>query len=147
MPKGGNNLNLKFITMDALKVGMELKQHTGGIVIVNDTQFSFGMYWNPNVFPKKDLHWEIVVWANGGQTSVINKKIPAETEIGNVVSEEIHSQLFNAMLDWSNGYQLCSCCKTRVKKESIAGRYFAGSYCAHCWETKYKAIEARETYN
>jgi predicted nucleic-acid-binding Zn-ribbon protein len=40
----------------------------------------------------------------------------------------------------------CSGCDKEIQIVDIAGQYFAGRYCKHCWETKYRAIEAAENY-
>lgn len=41
----------------------------------------------------------------------------------------------------------CSGCGTTIKRQDRGGRYFTGIYCKSCWERKWKAIAAKETYN
>ena len=55
----------------------------------------------------------------------------------------------NDVLDrYSRGYIVCSDCGTEHKREEIKkNRCSAGIYCDNCWNKKWKAIEAKETYN
>ena len=48
--------------------------------------------------------------------------------------------------DYNHNIIRCSGCGNHINRDDIAGRYFAGVYCQHCWDTKYKAIETAETY-
>lgn len=41
----------------------------------------------------------------------------------------------------------CSDCGREIKKNEIAGRYFAGIYCKECWDREWAEREARETYD
>lgn len=54
--------------------------------------------------------------------------------------------LYNTIKDYENGIIYCSDCGKPINKSEIAGSYFAGRYCEHCWNTKWRDIEARETY-
>ena len=128
--------------------GIELKQHTGSLLMVGDVQLSFGLYWHPFVFPKKDFHWEVIIWADSGHKTVTRKRIQTNDERGHLLPDDIYNSIVDDCCDFIyKDLQVCSNCKTKVPQNKIAGHYFAGSYCAHCWETKYKAIEAKETYN
>lgn len=85
---------------------------------------------------------ELVIWANNGRTEIghyFGMKGKSIDELVPVIKSDIENFL--------NGYVKCSECERLLKKEEIAGRYFAGSYCKGCWEGKWKAIEARETYD
>lgn len=52
----------------------------------------------------------------------------------------------NITKEYCDGDIHCSSCGQQIKQKEIAGRYFAGIYCKDCWESKYKDIEAKETY-
>lgn len=52
-----------------------------------------------------------------------------------------------AIVNYLNGFMRCAECGKVMPLEEIGGNYFAGYYCKHCWETKWRAIEAKETYN
>ena len=94
----------------------------------------------------KDKDWngneyiEGCLWADDGGTSLVNDKFNTVEEFKKAEAE--------AKLNFENGFLKCSECGELVKYEEVRNhRYFAGLYCTHCWETKYKAIEAAETYN
>ena len=55
-------------------------------------------------------------------------------------------KLAKTITDKENGIVECSDCEKKIKINEIAGRYFAGIYCKDCWENKWQAIEAKETY-
>ena len=61
---------------------------------------------------------------------------------------ELHEYGYNTYYeDYSHEIIRCSDCEVAMSKDEIAGRYFAGVYCSDCWERKWKAIEAAETYD
>jgi hypothetical protein len=60
---------------------------------------------------------------------------------------EFLDKLYNTIKDYEEGIIHCSDCGKPLKVGEVAGSYFAGRYCEHCWETKWKAIEAAETYD
>lgn len=98
-----------------------------------------------SIHPSK-TEWEICIWDETGNTTVINIKFPLIDRETDKMSNEIYNKIIAACENFRRGTGICSCCKQELKLENIAGRYFAGIYCSHCWETKYKAIEAAETY-
>lgn len=49
--------------------------------------------------------------------------------------------------DYLRGVVKCSDCKKTILENEIAGRYFAGIYCEDCWNSKWKKIEEKETYD
>lgn len=55
--------------------------------------------------------------------------------------------LYDTIKEYESGVIHCSDCGKPINKGDIAGSYFAGRYCKDCWETKWKAIEAKETYD
>lgn len=88
-------------------------------------------------------HWDqLYIWANNGCTSIGHYddiKDKSIEELVDIVETDISNYL--------NGYIKCSDCGKLIKKAEVAGTYFAGSYCKDCWEGKWKAIEAKETYD
>jgi formamidopyrimidine-DNA glycosylase len=93
---------------------------------------------NTNVFT---LH----VWEHMGQQSIGN--VSFEVDGGGHANQNTFSGIKSRMDSWSEGFVRCSGCGEKIERDKIAGRYFAGVYCQNCWDTKYKAIEAKETYN
>ena len=85
---------------------------------------------------------ELCIRANDGGTSIgryNNIKDKSTEELVGIVETDISNYL--------NGYISCSDCGKLIKRTEVAGTYFAGSYCKDCWEGKWKAIEAKETYD
>lgn len=70
----------------------------------------------------------------------------------NIVEKDYPSYDFVRWLDDRleksiKGIYHCSDCKKEMKKNEIAGRYFAGIYCRDCWEREWKEREEQETYD
>ena len=86
---------------------------------------------------------EVTLWADNGRTVLFcNEDFDCfESDIIPLVDE-----IFEVIEDKENGIIRCSDCGKKISVNEIAGHYFAGSYCKHCWDTKWKAIEAKETY-
>lgn len=82
---------------------------------------------------------ELSIWAKDGVVSLFSDKVANISHCTDIT--------FDAINNWLSGYIKCSDCGELIRIEDIAGNYFAGMYCKHCWETKWKAIEARETYD
>lgn len=82
---------------------------------------------------------EIHVWADDGNTALL-----AIEEVKDLTAAS--KDIYDAIIDWLNGFICCSDCGKRIKKSEIAGGYFAGRYCTDCWNNKWKAIESKETY-
>lgn len=94
----------------------------------------------------KDKDWngneyiEGYLWADDGGTMLVNGRFKT--------IEDFKKAEQDAIANFENGMLKCSGCGKLVRYEDARkNRYFAGLYCNHCWETKYKAIEASETYN
>lgn len=87
---------------------------------------------------------EVNLWANKGSTALFDKEgfDFFKSDITPLVDE-----IFEAIHDKENGIIRCSDCGRKISADEVAGHYFAGSYCKHCWDTKWKAIEASETYD
>lgn len=86
---------------------------------------------------------DVNLWCQNGASSLLNKKgfNYFEADISPLADD-----IFEAIQDNENGVVRCSDCGKKITKDKIAGRYFAGVYCQECWDTTWKDIEARETY-
>ena len=82
-----------------------------------------------------------------GSNTVGVYTFPSVNVEADLMPQEIYRQIMDDCEDFVRGKQNCSGCNKKINKSEIAGQYFAGRYCSHCWEAKYKAIEANETYN
>ncbi len=110
--------------------------------------FMFHVHYSPtinNQHVNRTHRWEISVWDETGNSSVITIGFEVNNKETDVVPDEVFQKIIHACNNHSNGIHICSGCGKEVTH--IAGHYFAGNYCQHCWDTKYKAIEARENYN
>ena len=90
--------------------------------------------------------WMISVWDHTGTTSICRMNQEYKDKDTDVLSQKNYQKLQQETEDFVRGYIKCSDCKTKIRKTEIAGSYFAGRYCTDCWEGKWKAIEAKETY-
>lgn len=94
-------------------------------------RFEFGIY-------DSEFHlWDDFSQALGGFKVDINK----------VPSQKFIDWIENITKEYCESIVHCSDCDKTIKKDEIAGRYFAGIYCSDCWNRKWKAVEAKETYN
>lgn len=109
--------------------------------------FPFSIHFSPQVNPKKYFHWEFHVWNMTGHETVNCYEFPSTDKEHDMMPKEIYLKAMQDCEDYARGIKICSGCQKKVNSKEIAGHYFAGSYCSHCWETKYKAIEAKENYN
>lgn len=64
-----------------------------------------------------------------------------------IIGKEMQKAIREACELFVQGKLHCSDCREVILKSEIAGSYFAGKYCEKCWEGKWRAIEAKETYN
>lgn len=81
---------------------------------------------------------KLYIWAKDGVVSLFSSKVEDISHCTDIT--------FDAINNWLCGYIKCSDCGELILIEDIAGNYFEVMYCKHCWDTKWKAIEARETY-
>ena len=86
------------------------------------------------------------VWDSTGGTSIFSAVF--DDGLSEQSRRAIVNRAIERMEEFSVGYVYCSDCGKKVKyHDETGGRYFAGIYCKDCWERKWKAIEAKETYN
>lgn len=93
--------------------------------------FKFGIYGTQFVLWDKDSRCL-------GSFSVEEKNPPTE-EFIKWINETVEK--------YTEGIVHCSDCGREIKKNEIAGRYFAGIYCKECWDREWAEREARETYD
>lgn len=106
----------------------------------------------------KDIptRWEITIWDYKGNSTVGVWTKPYANNDDKLTPEEIY-KIKGRLEEYSNHIQHCSDCqstmpsddtirKTENHEKEYGGQYFAGRYCKDCWERKWKAIEAKETY-
>lgn len=91
-------------------------------------------------------YWEIHVWDMSGSNSICNYQTKLVDKKADVLSDDLFSKIVTDCEDFIRGIQICSGCQAKIKQTEIAGQYFAGRYCKKCWDTKYRAIEAAESY-
>lgn len=48
---------------------------------------------------------------------------------------------------YSKGFVKCSDCGKWIRKDEVAGGFFAGRYCKDCWDREWKEVAERETYD
>jgi len=109
--------------------------------------FAINIHFQDKTRLSSRIYWEITLWDERGFTSVgciTQDVIDKETDR---LSNESYKQLSSLTEKYTKGIITCSNCGKEINRVEIAGRYFAGVYCTDCWETKYKAIEAKETYD
>jgi len=86
--------------------------------------------------------WQLSVWDASGQISIFDNPIPSLNK------REFIRDLQKACEMWRNREIYCSDCGKPISWiENNSHSYFASVFCTDCWERKWKAIEAKETYN
>lgn len=86
--------------------------------------------------------FELSVWDYGGGIAIFNGIIPSENR------DKFIQEALSVCEKWSRGQKQCSDCGEWISYiENQSHRYFAGIYCDKCWNGKWKAIEAKETYD
>ena len=97
--------------------------------------------------------WSLHLW------SIRNEHLFATefcADYGDAMPATVLDQAFTILDAWTaEGKLPCSDCKVVIRREAVAGSYFAGSYCHACWagdggthagKGGWKAVEAKETY-
>lgn len=102
--------------------------------------------------------WNIVVWDYTGNHHIgmWHKKF---TDRDDCLSVDDVNNIHASMKAYSMGVSNCSDCSCKIPSsknivvnadrhdKEYGGQYFAGHYCIDCWNSKWKAIEAKETYD
>lgn len=68
-------------------------------------------------------------------------------DINDIPSDGFIDWIEDISYEYINNIVHCSDCNKAIKKDEIAGRFFAGIYCKDCWEREWKEREADETYD
>lgn len=105
--------------------------HGSQYLFYEDKFFTFSVY-----------EYEFCLWDEWGSTSLLNCKIDGKSP----PTKEFVTQLFERLDDYINNICCCSGCAVKLKKDEIAGRYYAGIYCKDCWDSKWRDIEAADDY-
>ena len=106
----------------------------------------YGHMFVISIYLVKDM-WEITLWNHTGVvhiTRVVQRIVDKQTD---VLSDENYKKICEATEDYVRDIIKCSDCGEKIKKQDVAGHYFASSFCESCWTGKWKAIEAKETYS
>lgn len=118
---------------------VEFRNEQFGSDVINNTElleykdyfFKFGIYNN-----------EFTIWDNDdkflGSFCI---------KIENPPTEGFIKWINRIVEEYIAGIVHCSDCGREIKKNEIAGRYFAGVYCKECWDREWAEREARETYD
>jgi hypothetical protein len=116
-----------------------------------------GLYWDnsnmrfSNIYGEEfcvSVYGQIHVWNHTGSTSVGHYPV---TKAG-------VKQMLTDAEEWTSGGMTCSGCGEKMKRSEVAGHFFAGAYCARCWNEDWidkngkrhenmKAVESREKYD
>jgi hypothetical protein len=131
--------NLKEFSEDIESVRKQLQHISGYFYDNNIARFSniFGTEFKFLLYGK-----HLSVYDQTGGVSIYDGLIP----------EEDRDNFINNFLDicerWSKGDKRCDDCHTWINyQENKSHSYFAGTYCEDCWNRKWKAIEAAESYD
>lgn len=90
--------------------------------------------------PNGEIEYNGVLYADNGGTMLAQSISKNLNDYYNLEREAV--KLFQ------DGKIHCADCgKLMNYEENRSHRYFAGLYCDECWNGKWKAIEAEETYN
>ena len=98
----------------------------------------------PNVFESNA--WEIMIWNSAGDPQVY-KTGYFIADPDQPIPEPILEGILKALYNYIQGIIKCHGCGKEISFGQIAGAYFAGRYCEKCWESKFRKLEAKESYN
>lgn len=85
------------------------------------------------------------LWDSVGNTHLSDGVFACDSD--KPIPQNIQKEIAEAAKKFDNGIVACSDCGEEIKKAEAGGRYFAGVYCQECWDSEWKAREAKETYN
>lgn len=111
---------------------------------------------NSNFYVTSSLyhkHFQFSLYIDRGHCSLAIYDLHSQSIFsggGAIDSDEWYQTLelaSQSLKDAEKGYYTCHGCNDLIKENEIAGRYFASVFCDVCWDTKWRAIEAKETYN
>ena len=105
-------------------------------IMYKNTLFTFSVHIQSNG------HVDVTFWDINGTTSVFNI-----TSKDLLVTDKQVNEIQKRLENYCNNIVECSECHKELQMgKDIAGTYYAGVYCRDCWESKWKAIEARDNY-
>lgn len=90
----------------------------------------------------------ITLWNNSGRVGMGDIKVKSDDPNATILSHAADQwkEMYQRMSDYTNGIIHCADCGNTLKLHEPHGTYFAGHFCDDCWERKWKAIAAAETY-
>jgi hypothetical protein len=108
----------------------------------------FSFHVNCMEYKGKPKSWELTFWDISGNISLYNITFPVVDETKDIIPNDAFERIIEILKDYSKSFIRCTKCSKRIPVSEIAGSYFAGRYCDHCWnEGGMKEKEAKETYN
>lgn len=149
----GLKLETKYTTIRKAFKGITGYPFDNGILVTMDSYgnpFKMSVHLQEVLFPKKEQReesWVIHTWDATGSTQVIRVEFPVVDMLNDKMPSDTKNTLLEALNGYTHGKRTCSGCQKTMDVTEVAGQYFAGLYCKTCWETKYRAIEAKETYD
>jgi hypothetical protein len=115
--------------------------NTGRFSNIFGTEMKFSIY--PTMTPTHGERYDLTIYDYRGDMLIWQEIITPDTDRNNLIN-----RLMKVTEEWTRGNITCSNCGNLVPYyENMNHRYYAGIYCNECWESKFKAIEAAETYN
>jgi hypothetical protein len=96
-------------------------------------------------FAGEEADYCLHVWLFNESFSIGDK--PFRAKYDDKLPSDVYKWLKDITENFHNGLFNCSGCKKKILISEISGQFYAGRYCKECWESKYKAIEAKENYN
>jgi len=134
----GDFFSIMFSQQQGTKGSMNYATYSSmpGFKVVGKSKWSNALMFN--VFT-------LSMWNRSGGTSLFQKTFVCD--MLEPIPENVRKEMAQAAKEYVKGVVHCSGCEKEVQRDEIAGRYFAGVYCTDCWESTYRAIEAKETYN
>lgn len=99
--------------------------------------------------------YEISFWDYRGIESVYNEEFIIE-DYKMSIPKQTTDRIRKILDEYSRGEINCSGCTKKIKRDDIAGHFYAASFCINCWlgktgkykgEGGWQAREKRESYN
>lgn len=139
-----------FAVMKQEKVSfIELQNIRDNWVEFRNEQFGSDVINNTELLEYKDYFFKFGIYNNEFDIWDNDDKFLGSfcIKIENPPTEEFIKWINRIVEEYITGIVHCSDCGREIKKNEIAGRYFAGVYCKECWDREWAEREAGETYD
>lgn len=104
---------------------------------------SFGECFATHIYQSPQGYITVTIWDERGHIALGTYEM---TENGFADGED--RRMAKVMNNWTRGFMPCCGCGKEINyQEKKSQHYFAGVYCDECWESKYRELEANESYN